>query len=356
MRWTVNVKDISLLPQRMAQDFRVEQESARLEALERYDVLDTPPEAAFDRITRLTKKLYGVPVAIVSFIDGHRQWYKASTGLAINEVAREQTFCQHIIADERPLVVQDATKDPKFQHHPFVVNDPNIRFYAGVPIKTHDGHNIGTLCIVDTVPHDFSSGEIAVMEDLAHVVMEALELRLTANTDSLTGAISRRAFKAEVDHAAALALRHHHDLSVVAFDLDHFKSINDTYGHAAGDAVLKKTVTSCAGQLRNTDLIGRMGGEEFTVLLPNTSQASALQVTEKIRAAVEQQRIVCRDKVIKLTASFGVASFDYNVRDVDTLGPNAPTRRFTPRNPQDVTGVWRTTEKAKERIRRAAAC
>jgi diguanylate cyclase (GGDEF)-like protein len=123
--------------------------------------------------------------------------------------------------------------------------------------------------------------------------------------------MSRWAFKAEVDHAAALALRHHHDLSVVAFDLDHFKSINDTYGHPAGDAVLKKTVASCSGQLQNTDLIGRMGGEEFTVLLPNTNQTSALQVTEKIRAAVE--RIVFQDKVIKLTASLGVASLDYNV-------------------------------------------
>ena len=308
-----------MLDQPLIADRTAERESARLKALERYDILGTPPEASFDRITRLTRKLFSVPVAIISFIDGHRQWYKASEGLTCKEVPKEKTFCQHVVAEGKPIIVPDATLDPQFQQNEHVVNDPGVRFYAGIPLTTDDGHHIGVFCIVDTVPRRFEKAEIEVMQDLAMMAMGALELRLTANKDGLTGALSRRAFKEEVAHAAALALRHHHDLSVVALDLDHFKSINDTHGHAAGDLVLQRTVQCCADQLRSTDLIGRLGGEEFAVLLPNTGRATAIQVAEKMRAAIEHQRILFKDKFIKLSASFGIAWLDYDVRDVETL-------------------------------------
>jgi diguanylate cyclase (GGDEF)-like protein len=308
-----------MLHQRFIADSSAARESARLQALERYDVLDTAPEGAFDHITRLTKKLFGVPIAIVSFIDGHRQWYKASEGLDVKEVPREQTFCQHVVAGGSSLIVSDAAKHPNFCQHQFVVNNPRIRFYAGIPLKTDDGHSIGVLCIIDTKPREFLPDEVDVMQDLAHIVMGALELRLTANKDSLTGALSRRAFKEEVVYAVTLALRHHHDLSVVAIDLDLFKSVNDTYGHAAGDVMLAKTVQCCVKQLRSTDLIGRLGGEEFAVLLPNTGKADALQLAEKMREAVAYQRVLFQHNVIKLTASFGVASLDYDTRDVDAL-------------------------------------
>lgn len=298
---------------------QVERESERLAALERYDVLGTPPEAAFDRITRLGKKLFDVPIAIVSFIDAHRQWYKASQGVANKEVPREITFCQHVVAEEKSLVVPDATKDPRFHQHPFVVNDPHVRFYAGIPLKTGDGHSIGVLCILDSKPREFNEAEVEVMEDLGQMVMGVLELRLVANQDGLTGALSRRAFREELSRTTALALRHHTDLSLVAFDIDHFKLINDTHGHTAGDLVLAKTVDACGARLRSTDRIGRLGGEEFAILLPNTGQASAMQVAEKLRATIEHQRIVFRGKVIKLTASFGVASLDYATRDAETL-------------------------------------
>jgi diguanylate cyclase (GGDEF)-like protein len=300
-------------------DTTVDRESARLKALERYDILGTPPEAAFDRITRLTKKLFGVPIAIVSFIDAHRQWYKSCEGVAADEVPREDTFCKHVIADGKSLVVPDATKDPRFRHNQYVENNPHLRFYAGIPLRSEDGHNIGVLCILDTTPREFFPEEVEIMEDLGQMVMGALELRLSANKDSLTGALSRRAFKEELQRDAALALRHHHDLSVIAIDLDHFKSINDTHGHAGGDLVLSRTIATCAAQLRSTDLIGRLGGEEFAVVLPNTALTSAMAVAEKMRAAVEHQRVVHGDHVIKLTASFGVACLDYATRDADTL-------------------------------------
>jgi diguanylate cyclase (GGDEF)-like protein len=255
----------------------------------------------------------------VSFIDGHRQWYKSAEGVLNKEVPKENTFCKYVIADEKPLVVPDATKDPRFRQNTFVVNDPHLRFYAGIPLKTADGHSIGVFCILDTAPRDFNEAEIEVMQDLAQMVMGALELRLVANKDGLTGTMSRCAFKEELERTIALALRHGDDASVITFDIDLFKAINDTHGHQVGDQVLCKTVQACVSQLRTTDLIGRLGGEEFAVLLPNTGQASAMRVAEKLRAAIERQRLPIKERMVKLTASFGVASLDPATRDADTL-------------------------------------
>lgn len=297
----------------------VEREAARLQALERYDVLGTPAEASFDRITRLAQRLFHVPVAIVSFIDGHRQSYKSCQGLSATEVPKETTFCQHVIASGRSMIVPDTAVDPRFQKHPFVVNDPFVRFYAGIPLKTSDGHSIGVFCILDWVPRPVTSDDVGVMEDLAAMAMGALELRASANKDSLTGLLARRAFKHEVKHAVALALRHHHDLSLIAFDLDHFKDVNDQHRFEAGEVVLSRTIATCHKALRSTDIMGRLGGEEFAVILPHTRQDSAMLVAEKMRAAVERQRVPWWGKIIKVTASFGIACLDYATRDADAL-------------------------------------
>ncbi|HEX2255339.1 MAG TPA: GAF domain-containing protein, partial [Afifellaceae bacterium] len=211
------------------------QDQERLAALDRYDVLDTPKEEAFDRITRLTKKIFNVPIAAVSVVDGHRQWLKSCTGIDAAETPREHAFCSHTIQRSQPLIVPDATKDPRFAQNPYVIGEPHVRFYAGIPLETADGQRIGALCAVDTKPREMAPDEVEILSDLARMVMDELELRVLATTDSLTGALSRRGFKDEARRATMLALRHHHDLSCVMFDLDHFKAVNDRFGHGAGD-------------------------------------------------------------------------------------------------------------------------
>jgi hypothetical protein len=145
-----------------------QQEAERLNALHELDVLDSPAEEAFDRITRLTKKLFDVPVAIVSFIDAHRQWYKSSLGATVTEVSREQSFCQYVIADGTPIVVTNATQDSRFAGNPYVITNPGVRFYAGFPLQTRNGHNVGTLCLVDVEPRVFDADQLEIMSDLAH--------------------------------------------------------------------------------------------------------------------------------------------------------------------------------------------
>jgi diguanylate cyclase (GGDEF)-like protein len=263
-------------------------EEARLATLDRYDILDSPREQAFDRVTRLTKKLFQVRFVMITLIDAHRAWAKSAQGMDFNEGPRSLSFCQHTILEKRPLVVPDATLDARFSQNPFVTGEPHLRFYVGVPLTMSDGHNIGTLCIFDSEPRKLTTEELDLLSDLARMVVDELELRLLATRDSLTGALSRRAFKEEAERSAALALRHHHDLSCVAFDLDHFKAINDTHGHSAGDTVLTAVVRAALGELREADLIGRLGGEEFAVLLPHTGSPGRVGGGQRSSAAIKR--------------------------------------------------------------------
>ena len=298
-------------------------ESERLDALNRFDVIDTPREEAFDRITRLIRNIFDLPVAIVSMIDGHRQWYKACEGLDNREVSRDETFCRYTLQDMTPLVVPDARDDARFALNPMVTAGPQIRFYAGVPLRTNDGHNIGTVCAIGFEPRAFSPRETAILSDLAALAMDELELRLLASVDALTGVLSRRAFKEQAAHALALAQRHRHGLACIAFDLDHFKSINDNHGHATGDKVLAAVAEACRGQLRATDIFGRLGGEEFAVILPHTDRARVGGVAEKVRQAIERIAIRNGGTAIPVTSSFGTAALDARTGDIDTLLANA---------------------------------
>lgn len=298
---------------------RNDAEQRRLDALDRYDVLDTPREESFDRIARLTKRAFNVPVAHISMIDGHRQWFKAIEGLDANEAPLLQTICKYAIEEGRPLIIRDASLDPRFAENPFVVGDPKIRFYAGMPLVTSEGDSIGTLCAVDTKPRDFSAADMETLSDLAQMVMSELELRRLAATDMLTGVMSRRAFKEAGERAASLALRHHNDLSCLALDLDNFKDINDRHGHAAGDVALVRAATAWKAGLRKSDLIGRLGGDEFVALLPHTGPSAALAVAEKLRSTVEALHLDVGGEAAKVTSSVGVASLGGPVQDFDGL-------------------------------------
>jgi diguanylate cyclase (GGDEF)-like protein len=295
------------------------QEQDRLNSLDRYDVLDTPSEEGFDRITRLTRRLFDVSMSTITFIDGHRQWFKSQQGMAIGETSKEQAFCDVAMRGTGPLVVPDALADSRYSNNPFVLGDPHIRFYAGVPLRTPDGHNIGTLSAMDSKPRNVEIADIEVLSDLANIVMNELELRMLATTDELTNALSRRAFREEAGRAIALALRHGHALSCVCFDLDHFKAINDGHGHAMGDLVLRESVATCVDTLRQSDLLGRMGGEEFAILLPHTGVATAMKVAEKVRAAVAALPIIGTTGKINVSASFGVSTLGQGVGDIDEL-------------------------------------
>ncbi|CAN5522009.1 hypothetical protein BH10PSE18_BH10PSE18_34720 [soil metagenome] len=154
-------------------------EAARLAELQRLCVLDTVEEQAYDDITRMAADICGTPIAVISLIDDKRQWFKARVGLQVSETPRELAFCAHAIQTPgRPMVVNDATKDARFESNPLVTGDPNIRFYAGAPLVTSNGHALGTVCVIDREPREITPEQLEQLQFMAQQVILMLEARV----------------------------------------------------------------------------------------------------------------------------------------------------------------------------------
>lgn len=287
---------------------KLDDEAGRLSALQRLGVLDTGPEEQFDRIVQLVRSVFDVPIAAVSLIDRRRQWFKAQHGLPIRECDRKSAFCHHTIQQTGPLVVADAISDGRFYDSALVTGAPHIRAYAGVPLTTADGYNVGALCAIDTNPRTFTEAQIAMLADFAGLVADQLELRQIAMSDEVTSALSRRGFLAKAAAELDQVRRTGATASIIVIDIDHFKRVNDSHGHAAGDGVLRVVVARCAGAMRPGDEIGRLGGEEFGVLLPGAARRDASGIAERLRAIVDATPFpIGAETCVPVTISLGVA-------------------------------------------------
>ena len=295
-------------------------EPGRLAALDRYRVLDTPVAAPFEKITALVKDIMNVPICAVSLIDRERQWFKSVQGLSVKETDRSISFCTHAIKRDVPFLVPDAQLDPLFAENPLVVGDPFIRSYAGAQLRSPDGYNVGALCVIDIVPRTYSEPQLAILSSFAALVVDELELRLIAERDLLTGALTRRGFITTVENEIRLSQAGDRTATLVILDIDHFKRVNDRFGHLAGDEVLKAVVELCESELADTASFGRIGGEEFAILLPEIGERDACAKIEAIRRGIERLLIPVAGG-IRVTASFGVAELDGDIaRSNEWLG------------------------------------
>jgi diguanylate cyclase (GGDEF)-like protein len=290
-------------------DTQLHDDDARLAALHRLDILDSAVEQPFEKIVNLVRTVIGVPIATVTLVDRDRQWFKARRGLDVSETPRAISFCTHTIQQREPLVIADALLDPRFATSPLVVEAPHIRSYAGIPLSTPEGYNVGSLCAMDSVPRTFTASEIAILTNFANIVVDELELRMVAQVDFLTGALTRRGFIEQGEREIARSARYGRPTALVMIDIDHFKSVNDTYGHAAGDQVLHQVADLAASILRPSDVFGRLGGEEFAMLLPETGGEEAVVVAERLRQALAGHVMQLADgRALRVTASFGIAA------------------------------------------------
>jgi GAF domain-containing protein len=182
-----------------------EVEVERLAAVRRYDILDTPRDGAFDRITELASSLFGVPISIVSIVDTDRIWFKSHHGLEAEETSRDPGLCASAILADDIYVVEDATADPRTLANPLVAGALGLRFYAGQPLVTAEGFRLGTLCIIDRQPRELSVEEAVTLRTLAATVMDSLELRLAAIRVVRLEEERRHAIEASAEHYQRLA-------------------------------------------------------------------------------------------------------------------------------------------------------
>jgi diguanylate cyclase (GGDEF)-like protein len=303
-------------------------ESRRLTTLHDLKILDTPPEERFDRLTRLAQRLFDVPVAQISLIDADRQWFKSSTDGPAAPTSREASFCGHAIASDNLLVVPDARLDRRFHDNPFVVGDPYVRFYAGCPISTSNGSRIGTLCLLDWKSREFSAQDAKLLSDLGHMVEQELDATQPADIDALTGIPNRRAFAARAQDDLDRCRLREWPATMLFFDLDGFKGINDGYGHGEGDRVLTVFASLLQDTVRDGGILGRLGGDEFVALLANCSEANADAAVQRLQASLDHHnRAAPRGYDIRFSA--GRATADGSRRcSVEALVAEADARMY----------------------------
>ena len=299
-------------------------EALRQQSLDDQELVDTPAENYLDTLVRVVREVFSVKTVLVSLVDHNRQWFKSRIGLDLDETPRTTSFCAHAILGTQPFVVEDTHNDLRFHDNPLVLNNPQIRFYAGQPLFSQEGQPLGTLCLIDPVPRQLTEKQLSLFVDIAVLVEGYLKLRrITAQTALLRAALSREQRKAMLDPLTQLWNRAGLDhflpqqqlqadeagmqLGVLFCDLDYFKKINDSLGHAAGDQALWESARRINAAVRPQDVVTRSGGEEFVVVLQVHDEQELLQVAERVCLAMRKKPIEIDEHKTHLTVSIGAA-------------------------------------------------
>lgn len=247
-------------------------------------------------------------IALVSLVDKNRQWFKSCIGLSASETSREISFCGHAILGSEVFIILNVLEDPRFFDNPLVLDAPNIRFYAGCPL-TVNGYRLGTLCLIDQTPRDFNSEDVAALKDLAAMVEHELEAVQLATLDELTDLSNRRGFLLLAKHSLMLSIRQKLPVVLIFMDLDQFKAINDTFGHAEGDSVLATFAKLMKSHFRDSDVYARLGGDEFVVLLTGTCVKEAEEVIGRFKESLSEHNQK-ENRGYDISFSYGIIEFN----------------------------------------------
>ncbi len=303
-------------------------ETLRLQTLNALKVVDTRQEERFDRITKLAQRLLDVPIAMINLVDEDRFWLQSDSTVELPEMSRTSALCEHALMSETVFLVEDATKDERFCDIPVVADTPGVRFYLGCPVSTADGLRRGTLCVLDTEPRQIGAEDIDSIQDLGHLIEDELATLTMATTDELTKLANRRGFLMIAEPMIALCQRAWHPTAAAVFDLDGLKEINDEFGHEAGDLAITDFAKLLLKVFRDSDVVARIGGDEFCVLLTDPDEANTSAPLERL-----QQRVASynadSDRPFRLTFSAGSVPFDKTRHDtVDDLLRDADERMY----------------------------
>jgi len=294
-----------------------ENEEERVSYLRELQILDTPLEERFERITRIVCRSLDVPISAISLVDEERQWFKSIQGIDASETSRSVAFCAHTILDKKPFIVEDALEDDRFSDNPLVVGNPNIRFYAGIPLEVQEGVRIGSLCAIDHKARDITEEQISTLKDLSEMVKSELaSVKLSsvhlglikdlenaeraAAVDSLTRIWNRAGGEKLLEREWEVAKRNASPLSLAMLDIDNFKTVNDHHGHDFGDQILRRFSRNVLTAIRPSDGFCRWGGEEFLLIFPSCDKEDLKGALERILGTIRNTQ-----ELIPVTASIG---------------------------------------------------
>ncbi len=310
-------------------------ETVRLLSLHSLRILDSAPEERFDRVTRMAQRVFDVDICLVSLVDTDRQWFKSKQGLDACQTSREISFCGHAILEEKVFVVEDTHTDERFSDNPLVTGDPSIRFYAGCPVHAPDGHRIGTLCLIDKKPRNFSSTEERTLKDFAALVDDELASAAKMNVDELTKIANRRGFLQVARHLLPLCVRNKMDVELLFFDLNGFKALNDKFGHKAGDEALQTFAELLVKGFRDSDVVARLGGDEFAVMIAGQSVFADPALARMRTLAKDEKSDFNQD----LDWSVGQVRFDPDIhKNIEDLLSAADERMYEQKNTSKIKG------------------
>jgi len=286
------------------------------------DLFYTPLEERFERITRIARQALRVPVAAITLLSAEKQWFKSVAGWAIAELPADLSMCKLTLEQNSLQIISDTKSDPRTANHPLVLSKPKFRFYAGYPLADGNGLVAGTFCVFDTKPRRLSDADRRCLLDLAALAQREVAdehlrsahasliaklgiARREAMIDPLTKLWNRRGAAVLAETAFERADRSNTPIGVAVFDLDGFKHINDTYGHQTGDEVLRRVGERLVGTVRADDIVCRLGGDEFLVLVAEGDPATTEAAVQRIRERLAATPIATRDGAVSITASVG---------------------------------------------------
>src|SRR5688572_11141293 len=234
-------------------------EARRLASVKAMQLIATPEEEAFDRITRVAQRVFNMPIVLITVLDENRQWFKSRIGMDVRETSRDISFCAHTVYENEMVVIEDASKDARFSDNPLVCAGPKLSFYAGRPLANTEGFAVGALCLMDTKPRNMSAEDKAMLDDFGYwvesvfatrhlskaveeLLAELNEVRRESMMDSLLAIWNRGAIMDILAREADQAQRQKEQMSIMMVDIDRFKDINDTHGHHIGDQALASVV------------------------------------------------------------------------------------------------------------------
>lgn len=266
-------------------------EAERLEVLRSLELLDTPAEERFDRMTRIACALFQVPIALVSLIDEDRQWLKSCSGLeGVTQTSRDISFCGHAILGDEVFVIENALEDERFFDNPLVTDAPYIRFYAGCPLLAPNGHKLGTLCIIDREARKFDTEQRQNLRDLASVVEREISLTELLAIDELTRLPNHLGFTLIARAQLALVQRHRSPAAMAMFDLEGLGERDSPQAKKMNENMLRRFARALEGECSATDSFGRTGDGEFLAFFGDSDRLGVEQRIARLRDRLQRGR------------------------------------------------------------------